>query len=240
MHEADHFEQKEAQLRAQEIEFLTSRSPDDWHRYALNYNWDDGISALRWIVSQPMCDLATALLIFWRGEPTGYDYETAEPAMDDDIYAVAAMLRYIAERFNTSGYPRAEIAYDFLDAAGYSAGSQYASAIEAGRLRDIEALVERQKNLANARVKLHPDLTLLQVPGRNVGGYDPETGTFDLCILEDDAADDAPTEPEWSSIVDASARIRAIRHQADASGEDTSDAKSASGLPGWLKGLFRR
>lgn len=174
------------------MQLLQNSSPDDWHRYAFHHNWDDRLDGLFWIVRQPDCDRSTALLIFWKAEPTGYDYEEDEEKMGDDVYAVAPMLRYITERFNTVGYGRSQIAYDFLEAAGHEAGSEYASMIEAGRLRDFEALVERQKNLKNARVKLHPDMNVLRVPGRKIGGYDDESDFYDR--LNEDLDDDDRTE----------------------------------------------
>ncbi len=248
MQQVDQFEQAEARFRAQELQFLQSRSPDDWHRYAFTHNWDDGLNGLFWIVSQPSCDKATAMLIFWRGEPTAYDYETDGAKMGDDPYAVAPMLRYIAERFNTSGYPRAEIAYDFLQAAGHEPDSEFAEAIEDGRLGDIDLLLERQQSMTNARVKLHPDLQRLTLPGREVASYDNADDFHDqLPVDPDDVADDIreprPTEPlDYRSISadDASARIRAIRRQVDSSSDDDADAKKSSGVPSWLKGLFRR
>lgn len=248
MQEVDQFEQAEAQFRAQELQFLQSRSPDDWHRYAFAHNWDDGLSGLSWIVRQPNCDKATAMLIFWRGEPTAYDYETDDSKMGDDPYAVAPMLRYIAERFNTSGYPRAEIAYDFLQAAGHEADSEFAAAIEDGRLGDIDLLVERQKPMTNARVKLHPDLQRLTLPGREVAGFDLDDDFYDQLPVDgedvvEDIRDPRPAEPiDYRSISadDASARIRAIRRQVDSTSDDDADAKKSSAMPTWLKGLFRR
>ena len=53
-------------------EWLQKGSPADWHQAADNWNWDYGLAPLQWIVSQPDCDLATALLIYYRGEPSYY------------------------------------------------------------------------------------------------------------------------------------------------------------------------
>jgi hypothetical protein len=39
------------------------------HELAFRYNWDDGLEGLRAIVSHPKCDLGTALMIYWHGEP---------------------------------------------------------------------------------------------------------------------------------------------------------------------------
>jgi len=240
------------------MDFLRNASPDDWHRYAFFHNWDERLDGLFWIVSQPQCDKATALLIFWKGEPTGYDYEDDERTMGDDIYAVAPMLRYISERFNTTGYARSEIAYNFLEATGHDADSEYASMIEAGRLRDFEALVERQKDLSDPRVKLHPGMKILRLPGRKVGGYGDESDFYDR--FPEDVDDDgsviepfiAATAPNYNGSVsnepsqgadtgpDASARVRAMRHQAPLHDEDAPGGKNASSVSTWLKRLFGR
>lgn len=254
----DDFEAAQERLHARQMEFLKNSSPDDWHRYAFFFNWNERLDGLFWIVGQPECDRSTALLIFWKGEPTGYDYEEEDEPMGDDIYAVAPMLRFISERFNSGGYSRAEIAYDFLEATGHDAGSEYASMIEAGRLRDFEALVERQEDVPNARVKLHPDMMVLRVPGRKVGGYDDHSDFYDRFPEDDDgfeaAAAAAPDLSDNRRFVpadrtgdrradedaDPSARIRALRHRANPDGDEAADASQATGVAGWFKGLFRR
>ncbi|KUR70458.1 hypothetical protein AQZ52_16725 [Novosphingobium fuchskuhlense] len=167
------------EYRASLITYLKNASPDVWHRYALNHNWDDRLDGLYWIVSQPECDKATALLIFWKGCPTGYDYETEEAQMGEDVYAVAPMLRYISERFNTTGYIRSEIAYDFLEDHGLN-DPAFKAINEAGRHSDLEELVERQKGVADPRVKLHPELKLLRIAGRRVAGHDDDFDFRDL------------------------------------------------------------
>lgn len=256
----DSFEAKLERLHARQMAVLQNSSPDDWHRYAFFHNWDERLDGLFWIVSQPECDRATALLIFWKGEPTGYDYEDDDETMGDDIYAVAPMLRYITERFHTTGYTRSEIAYDFLEAAGHDADSEYASMIEAGRLRDFEALVERQRDLPNARVKLHPNMKVLRVSGRKVGGYDDQSDFYDrfpedldeddsepgdtiatrLPDREDLVRDESPNNVMADSSADASARIRAMRHQDNLHIEDVSQAENGSGVSSWIKRLFGR
>ncbi len=213
-------------LNAQQIEFLQNRSPDDWHRYAWHYNWDERLDTLFWIVSQPDCDRATALLVFWKGCPTAYDYETEEGPMGDDPYSVAPMLRYISERFNTTGYRRAEISYDFRKDHGLNMDEydpddkeKYIASDRHSRLRDIDELIDRQKDVHDPKVQLHADMKLLSSPGRTVGGYDDDSD-FNNSFCAD--ADHSGTVPD--AAVEASARIRAIRHLANAN----IDYRSAS------------
>ena len=175
----DDFDDEERLVR-QQIDFLRNRSPDDWHRYAENANWGDRLDVLYWIVRQPQCDQATATLIFWKGEPTGYDWEEDTSVMGDDEYAVGPLLTHIAVRFNTIGFLRSEIAYDFLAAAGHESESPYATAIRDGRHGDMKLLNERAQAISDPLVKLHPDLAVLNNTGRKVGGPGDESDFYDL------------------------------------------------------------
>ncbi len=232
----DSFELSLEHLNARQMEFLKNATPDDWHRYAWHHNWDDRLDGLFWIVSQPNCDKATALLIFWKGEPTGYDYETEEEHMGDDIYGVAPMLKYISERFNTLGYTRSEIAYDSLEDHGINMPEYYEMA-KTGRQRDIKELIERQKDLADHRVKLHPNMKLLKISGRKVGSYDDDSDFYDQFPdhVDDDGADLNGTvatdalfkrdSPKGEPTADANTRIKAMRHQAGAQIAATSHSR---------------
>jgi Domain of unknown function (DUF4274) len=256
----DSFELSIERLHARQMQFLKDASPDDWHRYAWHHNWDERLDGLFWIVSQPDCDRATAMMTFWKGFPTGYDYEEDDEPLGDDVYAVAPMLRYISERFNTAGYRRAEISYDFLKDHGGGLSTEYNSIAKAGRLRDIEELIDRQKEIDNPKVKLHSDLRLLSIPGRKVGGYADNSDFYDLFPDDRDDEDtdsgDAATTSEPSqkgaakdeqqmhltsdASVEASARIRAIRHQTDVKTDSGSDAKTGLGLLTRLMRLIGR
>lgn len=175
----DDFEREQEALFQRQMAFLAGRTPDDWHRYASNLNWGDRLDGLFWIVNQPDCDKATAVMIFWAGEPTGYDWQEESEPMGADEYAVAPMLKYIVQRFNAGGYPRSEIAYDFRADHGRNLAA-FADADRAGRVRDIAELVERQAELNDPSIRLHPDLMALTIPGRRVGGYADHAEFYDL------------------------------------------------------------
>jgi hypothetical protein len=49
-------------------------TPEELHQFVSNYNWDDGIDRLQWVISHPLCDQGTALLVFWLSDPA-YFYE---------------------------------------------------------------------------------------------------------------------------------------------------------------------
>ena len=94
------------------IRWLSKRDPDEWHRVALSWNWDSGYMVLRWIIQQPDCDRATALLIFWRGDvayylPYGHRDEVPEP--NGDVYDLLCEIR---QNWIAGKYRRSELAYD--------------------------------------------------------------------------------------------------------------------------------
>ena len=172
-----------------QVAFLAARSPDDWHRYADMYNWDVRLEPLYWIVSQPECDRATATMLFWKGEPTGYDWWECEEKLGDSSYAVEPLLQHIARRFNAGTYTRAEIAYDFLQAGGGGLNAEYDEMVRKGRLDDFELLVEQQDDCDPA-VRVHPDLMVLHLPGRKVGGFADKDEFYDLLPSEEDITDE--------------------------------------------------
>lgn len=97
--------------------WLKEASPDQWHQVASDWNWGSGEDALRWIIEQPKCDKATALLIFWRGEPS---YYWTEATNRDGLKAAGAlgdggvydMLVAIVARWKAGRFTRAELSYD--------------------------------------------------------------------------------------------------------------------------------
>jgi hypothetical protein len=92
--------------------YLEATSGDAWHVVAWEWNWDGGIEPLEWIVAQPMCDRATALLVYWYGG-AGYD---ARYASRDDVPAyeldVHDLLHGIEQRYLSGFYTRQELAFD--------------------------------------------------------------------------------------------------------------------------------
>ena len=240
-------------LTALQLEHLEQGTPDDWHVIASNWNWDDELDVLYWIVRQRECDKATALTIFWMGEPTGYDYETEQEEMGASPYSVAPMLRYISERFNTSGYPRSEIAFDYLEARGHDAASEFAAAVAAGQRGDIEELLERQSAMADPKVKIHPDMMVASLPGRKIHSseiYDTFPAYFEIDGSEigegmamnfDGEPVGSPQKPAShetnATEPDAAARVRAMREQTGGGAEQTA---GSSGLAGWIRRLFGR
>lgn len=83
-------------------DWLVAGGPDRWHDAADRWNWDQGVEPLRWIVNQPACDAATALNIFYLGEP-GDDEGDGE---------VADLLNFIRRRWAGEGFASNGIGFD--------------------------------------------------------------------------------------------------------------------------------
>lgn len=64
---------KEARLEIPDLsDWLKQRPPDDWHLAVAGTTFDGDLQLLEWIVSQPACDVSTAIFIFWQGAPETY------------------------------------------------------------------------------------------------------------------------------------------------------------------------
>jgi len=177
-------------LIKQQIAWLETASPDDWHRAVLDFNWDWDIDPLFWIARQPQCDKATALTMFWQGQPAYYLILAAENGgADDNDAPVWQMLKYIAQRINAKGYVRSKIAYK----------------VDEGTLQDFEELAETARQLPNSPLKPHPDMR------RSLGGskvindlafyqrYPEELHGSVLVDLPDDE-DEGPLDKAWSTL----------------------------------------
>ncbi len=89
------------------IDWLKRHGPAEWHGYVERHHWDgENTAPLEWIVSQPDCDAATALTIFWMAEPDYY----LDGEHDHD--PVAQLLLAIAARWQGEGFPRQRFAFD--------------------------------------------------------------------------------------------------------------------------------
>ncbi len=93
------------------ISWLQQRSPDVWHIVANRLNWDCSLGVLEWIVTQPQCDLATAALLFWKGEPDDwlkYPSVSVVPPIHLENFN---FIKRLADRANSGLYKRREIAF---------------------------------------------------------------------------------------------------------------------------------
>lgn len=134
------------------IAWLKDASPEDWHRVALDFNWDNRIDSLLWIVQQPECDKATALTIFWLAQPTCYLMPSAKDEAETQTASERQLVQFIAERINAKGYVRSKIAFDAFPLM----------------LQDYDELVaEVKKSPGGVAWKAHPDMKR-SIRGREV------------------------------------------------------------------------
>jgi hypothetical protein len=211
-------------LLKRQIECLKKGSPEDWHRVAFHYNWDEPLYLLYWIVSQPECEKATALAVFWNGEPTCYDFEDDTQVMGEDPYAVEPLLKYIVRRFNTTGYQRSDIAFDLLEARGCNMPEYHAMDIE-GKERDFAELIDRQKDIADPLLHVPASMMVFSTPGRKVNIYEESDffETYPYTISYETGELLYPDPPEATeqrngahlavSHDDASGRMRSLRQK---------------------------
>jgi hypothetical protein len=134
--------QEEALLIERQIGWLQDATPEDWHRVALDFNWDNPIDPLYWIVQQPQCDRATALTIFWLAQPTCYSTQTEADDWDAERVSERKLVQFIADRIHGKGFERAKIAFDATPLV----------------LQDYDELAAEGKKTPDARLKAHADM----------------------------------------------------------------------------------
>jgi Domain of unknown function (DUF4274) len=104
---AFHSEAPEPPGDEEQIAWLASAGPDDWHRSALTWNWDDGLVPMRWVIAQPGCDAGTAVHLFAMGEPRYWSrYETVAAIEEDAPWGMehVRFLTEICERWAAGQY----------------------------------------------------------------------------------------------------------------------------------------
>ena len=102
------------------LDYKKLRTPEEWHQFALHWNWDDGFAPLQWIIEQPLCDRGTALHIYWHASPTWfYQFDGREDVRahngNIDEYD---FLKNIEARYLSGFYTRQEIKFDPFNADG--------------------------------------------------------------------------------------------------------------------------
>ncbi len=149
------------------ISWLQQRSPDAWHVVAGKLNWDCSHDVLEWIVSQPQCDLATAALLFWMGEPDGwlkYPNVDAVPRIHLDNFN---LIRKLAEGANSGFYTRRELVFAG-DSNNMIGGVDYFLKFQAERLERCF-----REGVAGSFPWEFPTLLVPPIPGR-VPNVSPE------------------------------------------------------------------
>ena len=83
----------------------------DQYYLAQNYNWDDGVEILKWIIESKKCDKGTASLIFWTAEPDYY-FEKSENEISNYEKDTFLLLKRIVEKFNHKEFKNSSLKYD--------------------------------------------------------------------------------------------------------------------------------
>lgn len=172
-------DQREQAHLAANIAWLAAASPDDWHRVALDFNWCEPLYLLDWIVRQKDCDIATALTIFWKGEPEAWMEEDGgcEGQPNGYSWLNKQMCAYIAGRVASDGYARSEIAF-----APDTWTKQY-----------YVGLVAHEQTLARPNFRTHHDL-IARRKGRvvdlNSDFYRRYPEQFHLSYFDEEFSDD--------------------------------------------------
>ncbi|MFC7773761.1 DUF4274 domain-containing protein [Flavobacterium sp. GCM10027622] len=86
----------------------------DQYYLAENYNWDNGIAILKWIIESKKCDKGTASLIFWTSEPDYY-FEKSEAEISDYEKDIFLLLKRIVEKFNHKEFKKSNLKYNPAD-----------------------------------------------------------------------------------------------------------------------------
>jgi hypothetical protein len=92
------------------------------HDKADDFNWDYNIKPLVRIAKDKLCDLGTALLIYWRGNPNDYccfkNRKDCKSQVDEERLQIWDLQRLIEDRVQSGAYGEAQIYYDPKDDYG--------------------------------------------------------------------------------------------------------------------------
>lgn len=83
----------------------------DQYYLAENYNWDDGVEILKWIIESKKCDKGTASLIFWKSEPDYY-FQKSESEISDYEKDTFLLLKRIVEKFSNNEFKKSNLKYN--------------------------------------------------------------------------------------------------------------------------------
>jgi Domain of unknown function (DUF4274) len=99
--------------------FETVSDPEELHLFVGLINWDGGTKELTRVIQHPLCDLGTALMVYWLGQP-GFDLQYASrdsvPQHRQEVYD---LLREIEQRVAKGLYKSATQTFDPADVRGH-------------------------------------------------------------------------------------------------------------------------
>lgn len=91
-------------------DFDQLKTSEELHRVVENYNWDEGLQVMHWVLESPLCDKGTALLMFWRADPV-YETQFSEDPKDWRS-AGYQLVQKILEMWQNNQFSEGLISYD--------------------------------------------------------------------------------------------------------------------------------
>jgi hypothetical protein len=128
----------EPEETAEVMTWLAGATPEDWHLFAVHWNWDNGSMPLVWIIRQDSCDQATAILAFWLNDPSDVfssmeNYRNYHSGKAHDHHRISFCTE-ILSRWESGQYKNAGLALDYESIRGFVEGYEE----EAQRFPDQE------------------------------------------------------------------------------------------------------
>ncbi len=103
---------EEATRAAYEALLSQIESPEELHAFANEFNWDCGCKEMSDVVRHPLCDLGTALLIYWHAGPSYFlQYADRSEVRDHEIEQLT-LIEEIEQRVNDQQYKTATQPFD--------------------------------------------------------------------------------------------------------------------------------
>ncbi len=89
----------------------TTTDPAELHLFSQEWNWDGGFEVLRDVIENKHCDKATALMIYWRGQPPYFSRFQNQAKTPDDNQDAFEFLMMIQNRFIRDEFPVSLLVY---------------------------------------------------------------------------------------------------------------------------------
>jgi hypothetical protein len=100
-------------------------SPEELHAYAREFNWDAGCKEMRDVIRHPLCDLGTALLIYWYAGPGYYLKYADRSEVQDYENDSLALIEEIEQRVKDQQFKTATQPFDPRDHEGTDWTTRY-------------------------------------------------------------------------------------------------------------------
>jgi hypothetical protein len=122
------------------------QTSEEIHAYADKFNWDDSLESLSWILENSLCELGTAIMIYWKATPL-YFYEKFESRekfaeqksayyTDEDWFKSYDLIKTIEKKFDEKFYKTRVIQYSVSkDENVRDLFEEHASLMEFNRLK---------------------------------------------------------------------------------------------------------